>query len=86
MTGTVLWSTLLLAGSVGRVIVTVMAAILDLSPTTVEVIEHDLSPTVVGVIDLQDWGVGADMGFWQALLISALGPPQTIVGVTDPHN
>ena len=63
-----------------------MAAILDLSPSTVEVIEHDLSLTVVEVIDLQDWGVGDDMGFWQPFLISAFGPSRTFVGVTDPHN
>ena len=55
------------------------------SLTTVGVTEHGLSPTVVRLIDLQDWGVGADMGFWQPLLISALGPSRTIVGVTDPH-
>ena len=70
----------------GRVIATVVAAMLDLSPTTVGVTEHGLSPIVVRVIDLQDWGVGADMGFWQPFLISAFGPSRTFVGVTDPHN
>ena len=69
----------------GKVIASVVAAMLDLSPTTVGVTEHGLSPTGVGVTDLQDWG-RADMGFWQLFLISALGLSQTNVRVTDPQS
>ena len=56
---------------------------LDLSPTNVGVTEPGLSPTGVGVIDLQDGG--ADMGFWQLLLLSAFGLSLTDVSVTDPR-
>ena len=47
----------------GQGVATVVAAILDLSPSTVEVLERGLSPTVVEVIELHDWGEGADLGF-----------------------
>ena len=70
----------------GRNKAAVLAAMLDLSPTTERVTEPGLSPTDVGVINLQDLGGWASQGFWQLFLISALGPSQTIVGVTDPHN